>query len=105
MPVAITGGTGINYGFSANVVNCVITSINTGTSSGYTTAPTTITIVGGGGFGFAATFTGVTNVITGVNNNLILQLVELFIHQLLLLLLQEMGLLLNMSLLFQQQEL
>ena len=67
LPVSITGGAGTNSGFSANVINGVITSINIGTSSGYTTAPTTITITGGGGSGFAATFTVVSNVITAVN--------------------------------------
>ena len=50
LPVVLTGGGGTYSGFSATVVNGVITGINAGTSSGYTTAPT-VSITGGGGSG------------------------------------------------------
>ena len=50
LPVVLTGGGGTFSGFTATVVNGVITTINAGTSSGYTTAPT-VSITGGGGSG------------------------------------------------------
>ncbi len=72
LPVTISGGTGTNSGFTANVVNGVITSINIGTSirifnSTYFYCScwwqrTT------GGTGFAATFTVSANVIIGITS-------------------------------------
>ena len=50
LPIVLTGGGGTYSGFTANVVNGVITSINAGTSSGYTSPPT-VSITGGGGSG------------------------------------------------------
>ena len=50
LPVVLTGGGGTYSGFTANVINGVITSINAGTSSGYTSAPT-VSLTGGGGSG------------------------------------------------------
>ena len=50
LPVVLTGGGGTYSGFTATVVNGVITAINAGTSSGYTTAPA-VSITGGGGTG------------------------------------------------------
>ena len=47
--LTFTGGGGTASGYTANVVGGVIKSINNGTSSGYTTAPTVgITLVGSG---------------------------------------------------------
>jgi hypothetical protein len=50
LPIVLTGGGGTYSGFTANVVNGIITTINAGTSSGYTTAPS-VSIAGGGGTG------------------------------------------------------
>ena len=68
LQVTISGGSGTNSGFYANVENGVIKSITIGTSSGYSTPPTSIGVIGGGsGTGFAATVTVVANVITAIN--------------------------------------
>ncbi len=50
LPGVLTGGGGTCSGFSANVVNGIITSINAGTSSVDTTAPT-VSVTDGGGTG------------------------------------------------------
>lgn len=54
LPVVLTGGAGTYSGFTATVINGVITAINAGTSSGYTTAPT-VSVTGGGGTGINIT--------------------------------------------------
>jgi hypothetical protein len=55
LPVVLTDGGGTYSGFTAYVVNGAITSINAGTSSGYTTAPT-VSIHVDGGSGINITF-------------------------------------------------
>lgn len=51
LPVVLTGGGGTYSGFTANVINGFIMSINAGTSSGYTSAPTVSLTTAGGGSG------------------------------------------------------
>jgi hypothetical protein len=80
LPIVLTGGGGTYSGFTANVINGIITSINAVTSSGYTSA-STVSITGGGGTGV-----NITCVLYQVIRLEHLQLyqVGLIIHQLLL---------------------
>ena len=64
MPVVLAGCSGTNSGFTANVVLDVITSINFGSSSGFTSAPTVA--FNGAGSGSNVTCTVSVGVITSL---------------------------------------